>query len=105
MAVLILAAVAIPHNLPDELKDPYESEMLGWLVRLWILWGIAFLVLIVGCRFGPELDYDASASLGEIIHWKHFPKNWREILFILIFFSGFILLFVLTIAFISAYGE
>jgi len=105
LAVLILAAVAVPHNLPPELKDPYESMLSGWLIGLWITWGIALLVLIIGCKFGPKLDYDESATLGEIIHWKHFPKNWREMLFVLIFFSGVALLFILTIAYIAAYGE
>ena len=105
LAVLILAAVAIPHNLPPELKDPYESQLRGWLITLWALWGIALLVLAIGCKFGPELDYDKSAWLDEIIHWKHFPKNWREILLVLLFFAGVALLFILTIAYISAYGE
>ena len=105
LVVLILAAVAIPHNLPPELKDSYKAKLLGWLIGLWISWGVAVLVLIIGCKFGPELDYDESAPLGEIIHWKHFPKNWREMLFVMIFFSGVVLLFILTIAYISAYGE
>ncbi|QEG33509.1 hypothetical protein [Bythopirellula goksoeyrii] len=105
LAVLVLAAVAIPHNLPTEIKDPYESKLLGWLISLWISWGVALLVLIIGCKFGPKLNYDESATLGEIIHWKHFPKNWREMLFVLLFFAGVVLVFILTIAYISAYGE
>ena len=104
LAILILAAAGIPHNLPPELKAPYELRLFNWLVGLGIAWGVAMLGLIIACRCGPKLDYDESASLGEIIHWKHFPKNWREMLFLFIFFSGFAL-FVLTIAYISAYGE
>ncbi len=105
LAVLILAAVAVPHNLPPELKAQYESKLSDWLINLWITWRVAVLVLVIAYKLRPEANYDESASLGEIIHWKHFPNNWREMLFVLIFFSGFALLFILTVAYISAYGE
>jgi hypothetical protein len=104
LLLLILATAFVPSSLPPELTAPYESKLLGWLINFGISWGGALLVLIIACKFGPKLNYDESASLGEIIHWKHFPKNWREMLFVLIFVAGFALFFS-TVAYISAYGE
>ena len=103
LGFLFLAAAGIPYNLPPEIKDPYEQVLGSWLSYLGIAWVLAILVLIIACKFGPELTYDESAPLGEIIHWKHFPENWREMLFIAIFFSG-VGLMILAVAYGSAYG-
>ena len=103
LGFLFLAAAGIPYNLPPETKDPYEHVLGTWLTYLGMAWGLGVLVLILACKFGPELTYDESAELGEIIHWKHFPENWREMLFVAIFFSG-VALMILTVAYGSAYG-
>ena len=104
LVLLVLSAVGIPYNLPAEIKAPYKQLLGGWLLYFGIAWGAAILVLFIACKFGPELTYDESAPLGEIINWKHFPRNWREMLFVAIFFSG-VALIILFIAYTAAYGE
>ena len=103
LMVLILGAAFIPHYLPDELKDPFETKLIDWLIGFGILWGVALIFLLVACQLGPEQKFDEEATVGDMFHWKHLPGNWREILFLIIVVWGFAL-FLLTIAYISAFG-
>ena len=103
MLVLILAAAAVPHNLPPELKAPYEQRLTNCLITLWALWGVSLLVLGVAYRIGTPRTIDESTTVSEVFHWKNLPHHWREVL-ALLFLVAFYALFILTIAFISAYG-
>ena len=103
LIVLVLGAAFIPANLPDDLLAQYESKSLDGLINFGIGWVLAFVVLIAAYCLGPKVQLDESASLGDVFYPKHLPGNWRQIFF-LVFIGWSCLLFLLTVAYISAYG-